>query len=268
VDRLKGKRVREIERNGGKLDAFLAERGITHRELDELLRKQIRGERWMVSAMGAGPAAGVPVRARTETYVRPVEIRAWYDSNQPLYHQPATARLRRLAIRADLSADDREAAVAAAQQRAEAIWNRLKAGEDWVPVYREAVAAEGPDGPNADSLADDGLLEIRSRGSAHAPWIEEFAFASPQGAVSEVTKKLYTFYILRSEGVLPERQRPFDEVQSEIEDRLLRIRRQIAYYEVCLSLVEEATIQPDELAARFREHLRMSRRRLLEQARK
>ncbi len=268
VDRVKSRQIRDIERSGGKLEAFLAERGITHREFDELVRRKIRGERWMVAAMGAGPAAGVPVRAHTETYVRPVELRDWYDANQPRFHQPATARFRRLAIRADLSAEDRDAAVAAAKSKAEAAWNRLRAGDDWVPVYREAIAGDGPDGPNADSLADDGLIEIKTRGSVHAPWIEEFAFTKPKGELSEVTQKGVTFYVLRAEGVLPERQRPFDEVQDEIQERLLRVRRGMAYYEVCLWLVEQASIQPAELATRFREHLSASRRKLLEQSRR
>ena len=257
--RVRSKKVHEIERNGGKLEAFLAERGITAREFDELLRKRVRDERWMYAAMGTGDAPTVRVRAMTETYVRPADVRAFYDGNVAEFHEPATARVRKLKIAADLTAADADAAKAAAKATAEKALARLRAGEDWVPVFREFGADPAEPDP------EDGLLVLTEKGK-FAPWIEEFAFEKPRGTVSDVLAYGTSFYILRAEGLTPERQIPFDEAQPVIDRQLRNARTQVAYYEVCLSLLESATIQPAELATKLRDYLSTARRKIMDKA--
>jgi parvulin-like peptidyl-prolyl isomerase len=265
VNRFRQRKVRELERNGAKLEAHLAERGMSPLEFDELIRKQIRGQRWMRMAMGGGFTPGLRVRPRTEIYVSPADIRAFYDADPARFHVASTARVRRVAIQTDLAAEDRAAATAAARAKAEAIQRRLRSGEDWVPVFREAVAAEPKDGMNFDWIATDGLIEIVERPSVHAPFIEQFACTQPKGEVSDVIQKGLTFYVLRAEGVQPERQVPFEEAQPKIEAALADARRQVAFYDVELGLLEAATVQPAELAAKLRDHLSGARRALVDQ---
>lgn len=257
LDKERARRIRDLERSGATLDAFLSERGMTRRELDDTLRRDLRAQRYLRAAVGLGGEGAAFVRARTDTFVTPADTRRHYDRNLERYHEPATARVRVLPVRADLRAEDREAAVADARRRAEGYLARLRGGEDFVPVFREATADE-PD-------PADGLVEIRERGKA-AAWIEEFAFEQPRGTLSDPIQKGPTYYILRAEGVSPERQRPYVEVQSEIEDLLAQRRRAVASYEVELALVEDAVIRPAELSKALREELSAARRRIVADA--
>lgn len=257
IDEERAKKVRELARTGGTLDAYLAERGMTRREHDETLRRDLRASRYLRAAVGLGGEGAARVRARTDTWVTPGEVRKYYERHPERYHEPATARVRKLTVTADRDADDREAAVAAALERIEGYRRRLEAGEDFVPVFREA----NPDVPEPG----DGLLEMTERGKK-APWIEDFAFREPRGRLSEIIRQPPggpVFHLLRAEGVTPERQRPFEEVQREIESELLQQRRAIASLVVELGLLEEAVVRPPELAAELRENLSGTLRRIV-----
>jgi peptidyl-prolyl cis-trans isomerase D len=200
----------------------------------------------------------VLLRARTDPHVKPSDIRAYYDQHAEEFDVPATARVRLLAIRADLMADDPAAAKAAARAKADAAMARLRGGEDWTPVYRSLTK----DAPDPDP--EDGLLELVERGRA-AEWIEAAAFEKPRGTlVLHAPEGSSTVYVLRSEGMTPARRIPFEEVQERIELALQKKRLDVAYYEVCLSLLEEASVRPAEVAAKLREYLSGARRKLLE----
>ncbi|MCG3133915.1 MAG: hypothetical protein HMLKMBBP_01182 [Planctomycetes bacterium] len=254
MERIQANEVRRLERAGGKLDAYLAERDMTRREWEDVLRRRERARRYMSAAVGLSSSANVRVRARTDTWVRPTDVVAAYEANPERFKVPAVARVRKLTILSDLDAPDREAAVADARRKAEAALARLRAGEDWVPVFRD-VTRNSPEPDPAD-----GLIELTERGKAQ-PWIEEQAFDKPRGALSEILQKGPSFHILRSEGVTPARTIPFEEAQPRLEEELRGRKFDAAYYEVCLSLLEEATVRPQDVASGLREHLSAARRK-------
>jgi hypothetical protein len=258
LDREREKFVRELAKSGGTLDAYLHERSMSRRESEERAKREIVVDKFHLASIGQGRDPNVHVRPTTDIFVSPYEVRAYYDRHPERYHEPATARCRVLAVKTDLEAPDREAAVAAAKARAEAIVARLRAGEDWVPVYREATQGAGEPEP------DDGLLELR-RGQK-AKWLEDYAFDSPKGTLGDPHQVGTTFYVRRAEGAHEERTVPFDEASQRIREYLLQIKAQLAWLEVELTVLDQSSIQPDALRVRLREWLRQMRLKLLQDA--
>jgi hypothetical protein len=249
--------VAKLAKSGGTLEAYLTERGMTRRELDEMLRRQIVMRKYLYAAIGLGGDPNVRVRAVTDTYVSPSDVRKYYDRHPERFRDPAGARYRIMTFTPDLSDPDPKKANAAARARADAALARLRGGEDWVPLYREIHAgAEAPD-------PMDGLVDVR-RGDK-PDWIEDVAFGKPKGTLDLVTKGR-TCYILRAEGARDERVVPFEERQSEIRKYLIDLRRTMAGYEVELSLLDEASIRPEPLKARLRDSLRKTRLKMMSEA--
>lgn len=258
IDRERARRIREIEKNRGTLDAFLRERGMSAREFDDEIAREVRMSRFIRAKVGISADASVPVRPVTDTFVTPREIRAFYDRNPDRFREPETGRVRVLRIPADLSSGNREQAVAAARAKAERAKARLLAGEDFVPVFRETNAAN----PTPDPA--DGLVEITKKGELD-PWIEEVAFTRPRGTV-DMREAGIVFYVVRAEGASPARVVPFEEAHERIERLLGELKRGIASYEVELDLLEKAAIAPRDRYDALREFLAGTRRRLITEA--
>lgn len=249
-------REAELAKNGGTLDAFLAERDMTRRELEEEIRRDIRMQKYMSALIGRSIDPTVRVRPIRDTFVSPGEARKYYDRHPDRFRRPDLARVRLLEIGIDYAAEDREAAIRDARRRAESVAARLRAGEDWVPLYRGLTrGAEEP-------APDDGLLVI-GRGEK-SEWLEEFAFGdrTKKGDVF-VHDGGTIFYVLQSEGWDPARTVPFEEVDDQIRRDLGQALRWIATYEVELSLLEDAVIRPQAVGDRLRQVLSDGRRKLL-----
>ncbi len=240
--------VKELAKNGGSLEGFLHDRDMTRREFDEMIRVELVIQKYRRAAIGRNNDPDVHVRPDADVYVSPDDVSKYYERHPERYREPAGARCRMLAVKADLDAKDREAAVAAAKAKAEATLARLRAGEDWVPVYREVA------GVAAEVDTSDGLLEMR-RGEK-AEWIESFAFKSEKGALSEVIQKGATFYVLRAEGWHEARTTPFAEAAPNIRQHLFQASSERAWFEVQLSVLDRSSIQPESRRARLREDLR------------
>ncbi|MCE9635239.1 MAG: peptidyl-prolyl cis-trans isomerase [Planctomycetes bacterium] len=259
LDKERTRRLRELAKNGGTLEAYLSERGMTHREFDDEVQREIRMQRYMRAAVGLGGGDSVRVRAVTDTYTAPRELRAYYERNPDKFKEPEVARVRVLAIRSDMSMSNRDAALADARRKAESALMRLKAGEDFVPIFREMNRGAAEPDPN------DGLLEISERGK-FADWIEEFAFKQPRGTYSAVTLTGPTYYVLRAEGYQAARTVPYEEIQGKIQAALGQLKRAVASYEVELSLIEESSITPRERYDELRDFLAGTRKRMIVEA--
>jgi hypothetical protein len=257
--------VKGLAKNGGTLEAFLHEHDMTRREFDEMVKMQLVLEKYRQASIGHSGDAIVSrlVRPVTDTFVSPEDVRKCYDRNPDKFREPAVARCRMLTIPTDLTAPDREAAVAAAKAKAEAVLARLRAGEDWVPVYREALpgAAE----PDA-RIGPDGLVEIHKGDTVWADWIREFAFKSARGTLPDPVQKGTTFHVLRAEGAHEERVVPFEEAEEPIRRELTALKGRLAWLEVQLTVLDESSVQPDSLRAKLRDALRQARQKLLASA--
>jgi hypothetical protein len=255
IDERRDQLVKDLAKSGGTLDAYLHERDITRRELDQMLKIGIVVEKYRRAAIGLRTDPSVHVRPVTDVYVAPEDVTKYYERRPEKFKQAATARCRMLKIATDLEAKDREAAVAAAKARAYALHARLKAGEDWVPVFRQATP------PDADPNRADGLAEF-PRGKM-APWIEEFAFSSGKGVLSDVKQNGTDFWILRAEGWHDDRVIPFAEAEPRIAEVLRSARVQMAFVEVELAVLDQSSIQPESLRGRVRGYLRSVRQRVI-----
>jgi hypothetical protein len=253
--------VKDLAKNGGTLDAYLHEHEMSRREFDDFIRQDLIVTKFRRATIGHSGDPSVRVRPITDTYVSPEEVQKYHDRHLEKFHEMPSARCRMLAVKTDLDAADREKAVAAAHATAEVILARLKAGEDWVPVYRSAIALmAGTSDP--DQL--DGLVDLHRK--EKADWIEEFAFDSEKGTLSPVIQKGTTFWILRAEGAHGERQRPFEDVAPDIRRLLSEYKAMMAWLEVEMKILDESSVQPDSLRTRIRETLRVQRLKLLAEA--
>jgi hypothetical protein len=259
IDEKREKAVKELARSGGTLEAWLHEHDMTRREFDETNRVRLIVEKYRRASIGHSSDPSVRVRPWTDTYVAPEDVRKYYDRHPLKFHESAGARYRMLIVKTDLAAPDRAAAVAAARAVAESAVARLQGGEDWVPVYRELNQAP-PDPRQPDGLS---LIE---RGKA-ADWIEEFAFNSPKGTV-HLEPKGTTFYVLLAEGVRDERVIPFEEAAPDLRLQLQQLRVAMAFLEVELAVLDESSLQPEQMRAKLRETLRLDRLAYLAEAEK
>jgi len=250
IDERRANFVKQLARSGGTLEAWLHEHDMTRREFDETNRVQLIVDKYRRAAIGHSSDPSVRVRPTTDTYVSPEEVRKYYDRHPAKFQVSAGARYRMLIVKTDLEAPDRAAAVAAARAVAESAVARLQGGEDWVPVYRELNQAP-PDPHQPDGL---NLIE---RGKA-ADWIEEFAFNSPKGAV-HLEPKGTTFYVLLAEGTRDEGIIPFEEAAPDVRRDLQQLRVAMAFLEVDLAVLDESSLQPEQMRAKLRETLRLDR---------
>ena len=262
LDTKRAKFVRELSMSGGTLEAWLHEHDMTRREYDAQNRVKIAVDKYRRAAIGHNNDPAVRVRAVTDTYVSPEEVRRFYDRHPELFDEPAGARYRMLVVKTNLEATDRKAAVAAAREVAESAVARLKGGEgrepeDWSPVYRELNQSP------PDPRQPDGLCTIE-RGKA-ADWIEKFAFESAKGAVL-LEEKGTTFYVLQAEGAHDARVLSFEDAAEGIRNKLEGLKIGMAFLEVDLSVLNESSVQPESVRADLQNALRRERRAYLEES--
>jgi hypothetical protein len=258
IDERRASFVKDLAKNGGTLEAFLHEHEMSRHEFDDMIKKDLIVSKYERAAIGHNNDQNVHVRPVADTYVAPEEIQRYYDRHPEKFHETSTAKCRMLAVKTDLDAPDREKAVAAAHAKADEILARLKAGEDWVPVFRRATDG----GADPDPL--DGLVEIHK--GEKAEWIEQFAFGSAKGTLTDVRQVGTTFWILRAEGSRPEGTIPFEKAAPGIRSDLSQFKAEMAWLEVEMTVLDGSSVQPDSLRTRMRETLRLQRLKILADA--
>ncbi len=252
-------RAKDVEKTGGTLEAFLRERGITRWDFEERIKEEILTRKFMLAALGRSGDPSVRVRARADSFVSPQEVRRYYERNPERFHVPAVARMRMLTIRPDFGAPDRTAADKVALAKATSVKERLEAGEDFVPIFREYQ------GETDDPDPLDGLVEIHEGQTKYNEQFTDFAMNSEPGAVKiHQQGKGRTFYVMLAEGSQPARQRSYDEARAGIRQELGGVKRATAALEVELSVLAESSVEPPAVYHRLREQLVTNRRNLLQ----
>jgi peptidyl-prolyl cis-trans isomerase D len=137
-------------------------------------------------------------------------VRRFYDEHPDRYHLPERVRARHVLIRIEPGADD--AAIAAAQQRADAALARIQGGEDF-----EKVASDVSEDPGSKDRGGD--LGLFPRGQM-VPAFEEVAFSQKDGETSAVVRTDFGFHVIRTEAHEAAQNRSFDEAAREIAEEL------------------------------------------------
>jgi len=248
-------------RNGIAISAF-----VTPGELRR--RAELEGEQREfdhVSIPAARFAAGITPAA--------ADVAAFYEKNKSRFLSPETVSLQYLELRlADVAAGvevteeglrrhyDQVAAErytepeqrhashilvesgtddAAAQKKAQALFARAKAGEDFAKLARE-----NSDDPG--SKAQGGDLGWATREAWVGPFAEA-VFAMQPGEIRGPVKTQFGYHVIRLEATQPARQRGFDEVRAELEEAYRNEQAQTVFYERSQQLADDSFAALSEL---------------------
>ena len=155
--------------------------------------------------------------------VTEADVRAEYDKNKEAYQLPERIRARHIIVTPDATAvtnskGDNATSDEKALEKITTMAQRLRQGYDFGDLAREF---------SEDSLAaSGGELGWFARGTM-VPEFEEVAFTLQKGQISRVVKTQFGYHIIQLEDREEPRVAPYEEVRTEIRDRLLhRAHRQ------------------------------------------
>jgi peptidyl-prolyl cis-trans isomerase C len=153
-------------------------------------------------------AIGALIRKEFEekTLVSEAESKQYYTDHPEAFRQPEQIRASHILVKVEEGSDD--AVKAEAKKRAEALLARVKKGEDFAAVAKEA--SECP------SAAQGGDLGFFSRGRM-VPAFEASAFTLEPGQTSGLVETEFGYHILKLMEKKPESVMSFDEVRPKLE---------------------------------------------------
>jgi len=154
---------------------------------------------------------------RTGLAVDDAEARAFYDKNAKQYSLPEEVKVRHLVVAVPEKASP--ARVKAAQEKAAALMERLRTGEDFIRLIREHSGS-----PTAKQDGDLGFLQ---RGQA-IPELEEAAKDLKPGEYAGPVRCDDGFHIIRVEDIRTP-VRPFEKVKEEITRTLFEQKMENTY---------------------------------------
>jgi parvulin-like peptidyl-prolyl isomerase len=144
---------------------------------------------------------------------RDAEARRLYDERKDRYDVPEQVRARHVLIQVAPEASPE--ALATAEAKARAAFERLQAGEDFAKV-----AAELSD--DAGSKADGGDLGFFRRGQMVKAF-EDAAFSLSAGELGEPVRSDFGFHVIRVEEKREAQLRTYEEVREELADEILAL---------------------------------------------
>ncbi len=163
--------------------------------------------------------------------VTPEETRAFYDENQKLFTKMEEIHASHILVK--VAADADEAAKAEARARIDKAAQRVRDGEDFAAVAKEA--SECPSGPKGGDLGSF------QRGQMVKPF-EETAFALDPGKVSDVVETEFGYHIIKVLDKTPQGTATYEEVQAQIADHLEKEKSQAAVQAYIDKLKQSAAI--------------------------
>lgn len=135
-------------------------------------------------------------------------LRERYERSRDSYVTPEQRRLRQILLTSS-GADD-----AAVKAQADALYQRLEAGEDFAELAREHSQ-------DSASASQGGELGWVSRDTyASVPAFADALFALAEGQVSEPVKTQFGYHIIQLEAIRPGTTRTFEDVRAELAGQL------------------------------------------------
>ncbi|MEK6742731.1 MAG: peptidylprolyl isomerase [Nitrospirota bacterium] len=168
---------------------------------------------------------------RTGLSVNDAEARAYYDLNAKQYSLPEEVKVRHLVAAVPEKASS--AQVKAAQEKAAALMERIRKGEDFIRLIREHSGS-----PTAKQDGDLGFLQ---RGHA-IPELEEAAKSLKPGEFAGPVRCDDGFHIIRVEDIRTPVQ-PFEKVKEDITRMLFEQKMENTYRAFLQSLRTESHIE-------------------------
>jgi parvulin-like peptidyl-prolyl isomerase len=164
--------------------------------------------------------------------VEPKEVSDHYNANLEDFKVPDQVRARHILIRIPIDATDvqRKEALEAIQKAAQ----RIQKGEAFEQVAKE-VSHDG-------SAPQGGDLGYFGRGRM-VPEFEKVAFSLEKGQVSDIVQTQFGYHLIKVEDQRPARTKLFQEVASEIEELLRRMKAESLGRDYTEKLRAEAQIE-------------------------
>ena len=232
---------KEAIARGTTMEADLAARGIPMWEWEEEQRRMILRDRYIYMALGRMQPRSPETRAEFDAFVRPSEVREWYDRNPDRFRQRDEAKLAAIHVSDRKFDGDRAKALALAA----GIAARARAGEPFEKLTEEVH------GDTPFTIFDQAF--DRDEGKKYAPEVQEFAWTNTAGAISDPIRTPIGYLVLRLETRQDARVVPFDEVRKGIEDHLYGLKMTIGRLKLQLDLLEDAVVTP----RRFKDAIRI-----------
>jgi peptidyl-prolyl cis-trans isomerase SurA len=202
------------------LTELLTREALTLQDYKDRLREQIVLARLMNQAV------------RSRVSVDASEVETYYRAHQDEFNQPAQARVRHIFFRVEPGGGRPQ--VEAVHGRATRVLQEARNGGDFADLARryseDATATTGGD------------LGFIRRGQA-LPEFEEVIFAMKEGDISEVIRTPNGLHIVKVDMFTTGSERPFPEIKTEIERRLLQEKIEKRFHDWTNELKDRAFIE-------------------------
>lgn len=198
------------------LEKLLTEQGMTMADLKQRLVEEF------------SPQQVIRAEVSERIAVPEKDARAYYEAHTADFEIPAQATVREIVVKA---ADAKREGKRAEAERVRA--RVAEAGADFA-----AVAAEVSD---AGTKQAGGLLGTVKKGDLAEP-LDKAAFTLPVGEISPVIEAGYGFHILKVDARTDDAQKPFEDVKTEIENKIQNDRFAAEYKNYMKKAWTEATI--------------------------
>jgi parvulin-like peptidyl-prolyl isomerase len=237
----------EARKRGTTLEEDLLARGIERWQWDADQMRLMKIRSFYAVTLGSVRPDNPMYRARADTFVRPAEVRAWYERHPEEFKEEERASLQAIFVRnSSFETEGRSPAEArlAAEQAARSLIARARGGEDFAKIMAEA---------QPEPL--EAFREPLKRGDRKDDAVEAFAWSAKQGDISDPVPLKSGFLVLRLARRTVNRVVPFEEARPAIEENLGALKRQTGQVQIQIDLLAAATIEPPRLKKMLAERL-------------
>ena len=173
----------------------------------------------------------------TRLDVDEADILRMYEDNPDRYRQPGSRSASHILL--SVSPDAANAQIDQVRQRASEIVARARGGESFASLAEVNSDDKG-------SAKRGGELGVIRPGTMAKPF-EDAVFVMGEGEISEPVRTQYGFHVIRLDRITESRVQPLDQVRSEIEAEVRRLRAEEQFNELAEILGSTVFEQPDSL---------------------
>ena len=173
----------------------------------------------------------------TKLDVDEADILRMYEDNPDRYRQPGSRSASHILL--SVSPDAADAQIDLMRQRASEIVARARGGESFASLAEVNSDDKG-------SAKRGGELGVIRPGTMVKPF-EDAVFVMGEGEISEPVRTQYGFHVIRLDRITESRVQSLDQVRSEIETEVRRLRAEERFNELAEILGSTVFEQPDSL---------------------
>jgi len=247
LERMVKEAEEQLKKRDTTLDEDLRSRGVARWEWEEEQRKKLVIQKYFNIALGREGPSSPELRPLVDFYVRPMEVRGYYQRNIEKYQQDEQAKVGAIFIRvADFEQPgvDMIEARDAAKAYASLLLARARGGEDFAQLVDEAHG-----GPLS------AFEKPVKRSDQQLDFVRNFIWDAEVGDISDLNMTPAGFVVLKLEDYHTARVLPYDEAKADINIQIQYLKFTAAQLKVQLSLLKESVVEPAafkrELKRRF-----------------